>query len=65
MADMRDLGSRAARRKGSSPFPRTIHCGSNSVAEPCPGDGSSPVLRSITEAMYAPLVLLHKEFRML
>ncbi len=51
MADMRDLGSRAARRKGSSPFPRTIPCGSSSVVEhrlaKARVAGSSPVFRSI------------------
>ena len=51
MADMRDLGSRAARRKGSSPFPRTILCGSSSAVErrlaKARVAGSSPVFRSI------------------
>ncbi len=69
MADMRDLGSRAERRKGSSPFPRTIQCGSSSVVEhrlaKARVAGSNPVFRSISEAAYAPLVLLHREFRML
>ena len=49
MADMRDLGSRAARRKGSSPFPRTIR-GSSSAVEhrlaKARVAGSSPVFRS-------------------
>ncbi len=50
MADMRDLGSRAARRKGSSPFPRTTIRGSSSVVEhrlaKARVAGSSPVFRS-------------------
>ncbi len=51
MADMRDLGSRAERRKGSSPFPRPFNCGSSSAVEhrlaKARVAGSSPVFRSI------------------
>ncbi len=61
MADMRDLGSRAARRKGSSPFPRTIQCGSSSAVEhrlaKARVAGSNPVFRSICRGDRAPRFL--------
>ena len=50
LADAQDLGSCVERRGGSSPFPRTILCGSGSVVEhrlaKARVAGSNPVFRS-------------------
>ena len=50
LADAPDLGSGALRRGGSTPFTRTLYCGSSSVVEHHLAKvgvaGSNPVFRS-------------------